>query len=115
MTAELAADMSVAPEIAILAEANIGPIDIAVHDQRTVGLHWQIHKDSTTHAAIAERRGERLPVAIAFGCPPAVTYAASAPTRNTTLEAIHAAGLGDGGEGAQPVAAVDIMPPTVML
>jgi len=33
----------------------------------------------TTHAAIAERRGERLPVAIAFGCPPAVTYAASAP------------------------------------
>jgi 4-hydroxy-3-polyprenylbenzoate decarboxylase len=28
---------------------------------------------------VAERRGERLPVAIAFGCPPAVTYAASAP------------------------------------
>ena len=31
-----------------------------------------------THA-VAERRGERLPVAIAFGCPPAVTYAATAP------------------------------------
>jgi 4-hydroxy-3-polyprenylbenzoate decarboxylase len=28
---------------------------------------------------VAERRGERLPVAIAFGAPPAVTYAASAP------------------------------------
>ena len=48
-------------------------------DERTVSLHWQIHKDSTSHAAVAERRGERLPVAIAFGCPPAVTYAASAP------------------------------------
>ena len=51
----------------------------AARRERTVGLHWQIHKDSTSHAAVAERRGERLPVAIAFGCPPAVTYAASAP------------------------------------
>jgi 4-hydroxy-3-polyprenylbenzoate decarboxylase len=49
------------------------------HDARTVGLHWQIHKDSNAHHAVAERRGERLPVAIAFGCDPAVTYAASAP------------------------------------
>jgi 4-hydroxy-3-polyprenylbenzoate decarboxylase len=49
------------------------------HDARTVGLHWQIHKDSNAHHAVAERRGERLPVAIAFGCEPAVTYAASAP------------------------------------
>jgi 4-hydroxy-3-polyprenylbenzoate decarboxylase len=58
---------------------NLGLYRLQRHDGRTVGLHWQIHKDSTSHAAIAERRGERLPVAIAFGCPPAVTYAASAP------------------------------------
>ena len=42
-------------------------------------MHWQIHKDSNAHHAVAERRGERLPVAIAFGCDPVVTYAASAP------------------------------------
>ncbi len=30
-------------------------------------MHWQIHKDSNAHHAVAERRGERLPVAIAFG------------------------------------------------
>jgi 4-hydroxy-3-polyprenylbenzoate decarboxylase len=58
---------------------NLGMYRLQVHDQRTVGLHWQIHKDSTAHHAVAERRGERLPVAIAWGCPPAVTYAASAP------------------------------------
>ncbi len=58
---------------------NLGLYRLQRHDARTVGLHWQIHKDSTSHAAVAERRGERLPVAIAFGCPPAVTYAASAP------------------------------------
>ena len=58
---------------------NLGMYRLQQQDERTVSLHWQIHKDSTSHAAIAERRGERLPVAIAFGCPPAVTYAASAP------------------------------------
>jgi 4-hydroxy-3-polyprenylbenzoate decarboxylase len=58
---------------------NLGMYRLQQQDPRTVSLHWQIHKDSTSHAAIAERRGERLPVAIAFGCPPAVTYAASAP------------------------------------
>jgi 4-hydroxy-3-polyprenylbenzoate decarboxylase len=58
---------------------NLGMYRLQQQDERTVSLHWQIHKDSTSHAAIAERRGERLPVAIAFGCPPAVTYSASAP------------------------------------
>jgi 4-hydroxy-3-polyprenylbenzoate decarboxylase len=58
---------------------NLGMYRLQQQDERTVSLHWQIHKDSTSHAAVAERRGERLPVAIAFGCPPAVTYAASAP------------------------------------
>ena len=58
---------------------NLGMYRLQMQDERTVSLHWQIHKDSTSHAAVAERRGERLPVAIAFGCPPAVTYAASAP------------------------------------
>jgi len=58
---------------------NLGMYRLQLQDERTISLHWQIHKDSTNHASIAERRGERLPVAIAFGAPPAVTYAASAP------------------------------------
>ena len=58
---------------------NLGMYRLQRHDSRTVGMHWQIHKDSNAHHAVAERRGERLPVAIAFGPDPAVTYAASAP------------------------------------
>ncbi|MGH3342267.1 MAG: menaquinone biosynthesis decarboxylase [Carbonactinosporaceae bacterium] len=58
---------------------NLGLYRLQVHDARTLTMHWQIHKDSNAHHAVAERRGERLPVAIAFGCPPALTYAASAP------------------------------------
>jgi len=58
---------------------NLGLYRLQQHDHRTLGMHWQIHKDSTAHHAVAERRGERLPVAIAFGCDPVVSYAASAP------------------------------------
>ncbi|MDX6212966.1 MAG: 4-hydroxy-3-polyprenylbenzoate decarboxylase [Frankiales bacterium] len=58
---------------------NLGMYRLQRHDRRTVGMHWQIHKDSNAHHAVAERRGERLPVAIAFGPDPAVTYSASAP------------------------------------
>ncbi|HVE98835.1 MAG TPA: menaquinone biosynthesis decarboxylase [Mycobacteriales bacterium] len=58
---------------------NLGLYRLQRHDRNTVGMHWQIHKDSNAHHAVAERRGERLPVAIAFGCDPVVTYAASAP------------------------------------
>lgn len=58
---------------------NLGMYRLQRHDRRTVGMHWQIHKDSNAHHAVAERRGEKLPVAIAFGADPAVTYAASAP------------------------------------
>ena len=60
-------------------QRNLGLYRLQRHDRNTVGMHWQIHKDSNAHHAVAERLGERLPVAIAFGCDPVLTYAASAP------------------------------------
>jgi 4-hydroxy-3-polyprenylbenzoate decarboxylase len=73
---------------------NLGMYRLQQQDERTVSLHWQIHKDSTSHAAVAERHGERLPVAIAFGCPPVVTYAASAPLPADIDEYLFAGFLG---------------------
>ncbi|TWJ12166.1 4-hydroxy-3-polyprenylbenzoate decarboxylase [Stackebrandtia albiflava] len=58
---------------------NLGLYRLQQHDHRTLGMHWQIHKDSTAHHAVAERRGERLPVAVAIGPDPVVAYAAGAP------------------------------------
>lgn len=58
---------------------NVGLYRLQQHSRNTLAMHWQIHKDSTAHHAVAERRGERLPVAVAFGCDPVVSYAASAP------------------------------------
>ena len=58
---------------------NLGLYRLQQHSPTTLGLHWQIHKDSTAHHAVAERLGQRLPVAVAIGCDPVVSYAASAP------------------------------------
>ena len=58
---------------------NLGLYRLQQHGRNTLGMHWQIHKDSTAHHAVAERLGQRLPVAVAIGCDPVVSYAASAP------------------------------------
>ncbi|GIG57647.1 menaquinone biosynthesis decarboxylase [Longispora fulva] len=58
---------------------NLGLYRLQQHSKNSLGMHWQIHKDSTAHHAVAERLGQRLPVAVAIGCDPVVTYAATAP------------------------------------
>ena len=73
---------------------NLGLYRLQRHDKRTITMHWQVHKDSTNHYAVAQRRGERLPVAVAFGCPPAVTYAATAPLPSDIDEYLFAGFIG---------------------
>jgi len=58
---------------------NAGMYRMQVFDRRTTGMHWHTHKGGAHHYRVAERRGERLPVAVALGPDPAVTYAATAP------------------------------------
>jgi len=42
-------------------------------------MHWHRHKGGAYHYHLAQKRGERLPVAVAIGPDPACTYAATAP------------------------------------
>ena len=58
---------------------NVGMYRMQVYDRRTTGMHWHAHKDSASQYQIAERRGERLPVAVAIGPDPITTFAATAP------------------------------------
>src|SRR5918998_4687539 len=58
---------------------NLGLYRLQQHSATTLGMHWQIHKDSTAHHAVAERLGQRLPVAVATRCDPVGGFAASAP------------------------------------
>lgn len=58
---------------------NCGMYRMQRYDARTTGMHWHRHKGGAAHFAKAAQRGEKLPVAVAIGGPPATTYAACAP------------------------------------
>jgi UbiD family decarboxylase len=58
---------------------NLGIYRLHVHDERTTGMHWQIGKGGGFHYAVAEARGESLPVTVFLGGPPALILAAVAP------------------------------------
>jgi UbiD family decarboxylase len=59
--------------------SNLGVYRLHVHDARTTGMHWQIGKGGGFHHAVAEERGESLPVTVFLGGPPALVLAAVAP------------------------------------
>ena len=69
---------------------NMGMYRMQVFDKNTTGMHWHKHKGGAYHYHLAEKRGERLPVAVAIGADPAVTYAATAPIPDEIDELIFA-------------------------
>ncbi|MCI0546381.1 MAG: menaquinone biosynthesis decarboxylase [Candidatus Rokubacteria bacterium] len=59
---------------------NVGMYRLQVHDEQTLGMHWQIHKGSAEHERVAQERGAaRMDVAIALGGDPVAIYSGSAP------------------------------------
>jgi 4-hydroxy-3-polyprenylbenzoate decarboxylase len=58
---------------------NVGMYRLQVMGPRKLAMHWQLHKTATAHYRGYKKRGERMPVAIALGGDPALTYCASAP------------------------------------
>lgn len=59
---------------------NCGMYRMQVYDERTTGMHWQIHKHGAQHFREAEETGQgRLEVAVALGADPAVVFSAIAP------------------------------------
>jgi 4-hydroxy-3-polyprenylbenzoate decarboxylase len=58
---------------------NVGMYRLQVLGPKRLAMHWQLHKTATAHYRGYKKRGERMPVAIALGGDPALTYCASAP------------------------------------
>ena len=58
---------------------NLGMYRMQIYDERTTGMHWQIHKVGARHGRRYYERGERMPVAVTLGGDPAYTFAATAP------------------------------------
>jgi 4-hydroxy-3-polyprenylbenzoate decarboxylase len=60
-------------------ERNIGMYRMQVFDDRTTGMHWQVHKVGARHGKRYYERNERMPVAVCLGGDPVYTFAATAP------------------------------------
>ncbi|MCB9663670.1 MAG: UbiD family decarboxylase [Alphaproteobacteria bacterium] len=58
---------------------NLGMYRIQRHSPTTTGMHWQIGKGGGFHHAVAQARGDDLPVSVLVGGPPALVLSAIAP------------------------------------
>jgi 4-hydroxy-3-polyprenylbenzoate decarboxylase len=69
---------------------NVGMYRMQVYDARTAGMHWQRHKVGSRHYAEYEAQGRDIPVAVALGGDPVLTYAATAPLPDEIDEMVFA-------------------------
>lgn len=58
---------------------NLGMYRLQVYDKNHLGMHWQIHKDSSHFFDQYQREGKKMPVTIAIGGDPLYTWCATAP------------------------------------
>jgi 4-hydroxy-3-polyprenylbenzoate decarboxylase len=58
---------------------NVGCYRMQVFDGQTTAMHWQVHKVGARHGKVYYERNERMPVAVALGGDPVLSFAATAP------------------------------------
>lgn len=58
---------------------NLGMYRLQVYDKNTLGMHWQIHKDSSHFFDQYQKAGKKMPVTVAIGGDPLYTWCATAP------------------------------------
>ncbi len=63
----------------VTGKRNCGMYRMQVYDETTTAMHWQTQKHGAWHATKARERGEKIPVAVAIGCDPAVVFSAIVP------------------------------------
>ena len=91
---------------------NVGMYRLQVYDERTLGMHWQMHKGSAEHHRLAEDAGRtRMEVAVALGGDPAAIYSASAPLPPGIDEMVFAGWLRGSGVPMVSCKTVDLQVP----
>ena len=58
---------------------NLGMYRLQVYDKKHLGMHWQIHKDSSHFFDQYQKAGKKMPVTVAIGGDPLYTWCATAP------------------------------------
>lgn len=80
----------------ITGKGNLGMYRNQIYDDRTAGMHFQIHRGGGFHYHEAERQGKALSVNLFLGGPPALTMSAIAPLPENVPELILASLLQGG-------------------
>lgn len=60
-------------------DRNIGMYRVQVFGPRLAAMHWHMHHDGARHFRMYQKRGEKMPLAIALGGESVLPYAATAP------------------------------------
>lgn len=58
---------------------NVGMYRMQVFEKDLTGMHWHKHKVGARHFSEYKKLGEKMPIAVALGGHPSLTYAATAP------------------------------------
>ena len=74
----------------LTARRNCGMYRLQVFDERTLGMHWQIHKHGAWHYREGEAKRQRIEVCIAIGADPATVFSAIVPLPDDIDEMIFA-------------------------
>jgi 4-hydroxy-3-polyprenylbenzoate decarboxylase len=59
--------------------SNLGMYRLQVHDDHTLGMHWQIHKDSNHFFHEYKKAGKKMPVSVGIGGDPLYIWCGQAP------------------------------------
>ena len=69
---------------------NMGMYRLQKFDNTTTGMHWHKHHDGAKNFQESKKLGKKFEIAVALGCDPAITYAATAPVPSGIDEMIFA-------------------------
>ena len=69
---------------------NVGMYRMQIFSKNTTGMHWHQHKTGARHYKRYKELNKKMPIAVALGGDPALTYAASAPLPDNIDEYIFA-------------------------
>lgn len=60
-------------------QQNVGMYRMQIMDKSSTGMHWHKHKDGSEIFKEYKEAGKKMPVSVALGCDPSITYSATAP------------------------------------
>ena len=92
-------------------QRNVGTYRLQKLSPRTLAMHWQIHHDGAAHYREYQQAGQQMPVAIALGGDPVMSYIGTAPLPSGIDELLFAGFLRKSNVEMVPAQTIDMLVP----